>query len=93
MKSPGVYKLKAVGKVRKIVNQWRELFYDPVSAFKKVPDELWSASKESREAFYLGYCGADGNKDKYSNMFDNKGDIGSAYLERKGTSEEEEIKK
>lgn len=84
MKSSGVYKLVPSGDVKSIVEEWRQLFYDPVTKYKKIPDILWKCSKKTREEFYDGYYAADGDKDKNGynryNRFDNKGQIGSAGL-------------
>ena len=81
MRSSNVYKLVAGGDVSNLVKKWRNLFYDPITRNKRVPNTLWSASKISRQAFYEGYYAADGDKDKNGyNRFDNKGQIGSAGL-------------
>lgn len=81
MRSSSVYKLVADGDVVSLVKKWRDLFYDPITRYKRVPNALWSASKTSRQAFYKGYYAADGDKDKNGyNRFSNKGQIGSAGL-------------
>jgi len=81
LESSGVYKLVPSGDVKSMVEEWRELFYDKVTDYKKIPDVLWQCSLETREQFYKGYYCADGDRDKngYS-RFDNKGQIGSAGL-------------
>lgn len=81
MESSGVYKLVPKGDVKSIVNEWREMFYDHPSKYKKVPDIIWKCSLKTREAFYDGYYAADGDKDKNKyKRFDNKGQIGAAGL-------------
>lgn len=73
--SSGVYKLVPTGKgILGFVQVWRERFYDPQSRHKRIPDEIWSANLESRQAFYDGYYAADGDKDIHGyKRFDNKG--------------------
>lgn len=80
--SSGVYKLCATGKgVKKFIEEWRLLFYDPVTKYKKVPDIIWKTSKETRIQFFNGYYSADGDKDENGyTRFDNKGQIGAAGL-------------
>lgn len=79
-KSSGVYKLVPIGDVKSLVNEWRELFYDSTTKYKKIPDIMWKCSRETRQQFYKGYY-IDGDKDKNGyNRFDNKGQIGSAGL-------------
>ena len=81
MKSSSVYKLVCTGKVSEIVKEWREMFYDPETRHKTVPNILWSTNIKTREDFFEGYYCADGDKDKHGyTRFDNKGDIGSAGL-------------
>ncbi len=84
MESSGVYKLVPVGDVKSIVNEWRQLFYDPVTKYKKIPDIIWRCSKETREQFFQGYYAADGDKTMNGEIrntrFCNKGQIGSAGL-------------
>lgn len=81
VKSSGVYKLVATGSVSRLVREWRELFYDHPSKYKKIPDILWKCSLKTRKEFYEGYYAADGDKDKNGyNRFDNKGQIGAAGL-------------
>ena len=81
MRSSSVYKLVCTGKVSEIVKEWRDLFYDPETRYKMVPNVLWSTNLKTREEFFEGYYCADGDKDKHGyTRFDNKGDIGSAGL-------------
>lgn len=56
MESSGVYKLVPLGDVKSMVNNWRPLFYDQVTKYKKVPDILWKCSLKTRQEFYDGYC-------------------------------------
>jgi DNA polymerase elongation subunit (family B) len=80
--SSGVYKLVPKGNgVKKLVEEWRELFYDKETKYKKIPDILWKSSEKSRINFFNGYYAADGDKDICGyKRFDNKGQIGSAGL-------------
>jgi DNA polymerase elongation subunit (family B) len=82
LESSGVYKLCPKGKgIRTLVEEWRILFYDPVTKYKKVPDIIWKTSKETRQNFFEGYYAADGDKDENGyTRFDNKGQIGAAGL-------------
>jgi DNA polymerase elongation subunit (family B) len=82
VESSGVYKLVPSGKgIKKLVLEWRNLFYDPDTKYKKIPDIIWKTSKETRINFYDGYYSADGDKDANGyNRFDNKGQIGAAGL-------------
>ena len=82
VKSSGVYKLIPVGKgIKNFVEEWRNLFYEPKTKYKKIPDILWKSSEKTRINFYNGYYSADGDKDENGyNRFDNKGQIGSAGL-------------
>jgi len=82
VESSGVYKLVPNGKgIKKLVLEWRKLFYDPDTKYKKIPDIIWKTSKETRINFYNGYYSADGDKDeKGYKRFDIKGQIGAAGL-------------
>lgn len=86
MVSSYVYKLVAQGNVKKLVLEWRNMFYDK-EKYKKIPDEVFSYTRESKEAFFAGYYDADGDKDTLGYLrFDNKGKIGSAGLYLLATS-------
>jgi len=84
MESSGVYKLVPIGDVKSLVKEWRELLYDPITKYKKIPDIMWKCSRETRQAFFNGYYAADGDKglngDIQNTRFCNKGQIGSAGL-------------
>ena len=81
MKSSSVYKLVAKGDIVRWVSRWREMFYDPQTRFKKIPDQLWKSTFNSRKDFFNGYYAADGDKDiRGYTRFSNKGQIGSMGL-------------
>jgi len=82
MKSSSVYKLVPTGKVSKIVEKYRELFYDN-RKYKIIPDLILNSTTMIRQSFLDGYFEGDGSVSelKYGNYrFDNKGQIGSASL-------------
>lgn len=77
LKSSNVYKAVAVGKVSKLVNEWRKMFYDS-NKFKRVPSHILNGTYECKLNFLRGYYMADG--DKTFNRFCNKGQIGTQGL-------------
>jgi len=83
LESSAVYKLVPTGKVSKIVEKYRELFYDN-RKYKKVPDVILNSNEQIRQSFLDGYFDGDGCRTDLENIgcyrFDNKGQIGSAGL-------------
>lgn len=82
IKSSGVYKLVAVGKVTEIVSRYRSLFYN-AHREKKIPDEIMTAPIEIVQSFWDGFYSGDGDKDVNGYIrFDQKGkEIGAGmYL-------------
>jgi hypothetical protein len=88
MKSSHVNKLVATqksrkkehkGDIKKLVEKYRNLFYDN-RANKKVPDIVLNAPYAIREAFFMGYYAGDGSKKDPALSITNKGAIGSAGL-------------
>jgi len=77
MKSSGVYKATAVGKVRDLVLEWRSEFYS-LRKHKKVPSSILNGDKNTKLSFMRGYYAADG--DKTFHRMSNKGQIGSQGL-------------
>lgn len=77
LKSSGVYKLNATGKVKDVCEKYRALFYNEHKE-KIVPSTILSAPINVVRAFFDGYYMADGDKDKngYTRM-DIKGKEGS----------------
>jgi DNA polymerase elongation subunit (family B) len=61
MRSSGVYKLVAAGKVKLITTKYRKLFYDK-RKYKLVPTAILNGSREVRQSFYDGYYVGDGCK-------------------------------
>ena len=83
MESSSVLKLVPKGKIKLLVNSFRELFYDK-DKNKIVPNNIINGNKQIRLNFFLGYYFADGYKcynTKNKNIcFSNKGKIGSCQL-------------
>ena len=83
LESSAVYKLVPTGKVSKIVQKYRDLFYDN-RKYKKVPDSILNSNEQIRQSFLDGYFDGDGCRKDFVNTgcyrFDNKGQIGSAGL-------------
>jgi DNA polymerase elongation subunit (family B) len=77
MESSGVYKAIAIGKVAKLVRQWRSEFYSS-RKHKKVPQFILNADRQTKLFFMQGYYAADGDK-KYHRL-SNKGQIGTQGL-------------
>lgn len=77
LESSHVYKAIAKGKVKKLVTEWRNMFYSD-RKHKKVPDIILNADSRTKIAFMQGYYLADG--DTNCNRMDNKGQIGSQGL-------------
>lgn len=83
MESSGVYKLVPVGDIKKMVIEFRSLFYDK-ERYKIIPDNILNGSYQERLDFFKGYYLADGAKCTNTNTKNirmcNKGKIGSAQL-------------
>ncbi len=77
LESSHVYKASANGNVKRIVSEWRDMFYSE-RKYKKVPDIILNADSRTKIAFMQGYYLADG--DTNCNRMDNKGQIGSQGL-------------
>lgn len=87
MKSSGVYKLVAKGKVRLISQKYHQIFYNK-DKYKIVPYPILNASKEIKYYFLEGYYTGDGHKCENDKIIptnnalrmDCKGKIGSQGL-------------
>lgn len=82
LESSHVYKLVPCGSIVYMVDKYRELFYDKDN-YKKVPDLIFNANKEIKEAFLDGYLHGDGSKEELSRGHANfacKGKIGAHGL-------------
>jgi hypothetical protein len=77
LESYHVYKAIANGNVKRIVSEWRDMFYSE-RRYKKVPDIILNADSRTKIAFMQGYYLANG--DTNCNRMDNKGQIGSQGL-------------
>lgn len=70
--SSGVYKLVPTGKLRLIVEKYRQIFYNKRKQ-KVVPYSILNASVEIKEWFFEGYYAADGHKTEKGTIIPKKG--------------------
>ena len=75
-----IYHLRGNGEVRKLCDEYRELFYDE-RRYKKVPDYVLHAALAIRQAFFIGYYAGDGNRHVTKGVIvSNRGQRGTAGL-------------
>jgi DNA polymerase elongation subunit (family B) len=74
------YHLVPTLSVIKLVNKYRDMFYDN-RKYKKFPDYIFNTPFKVRQAFFMGYYNGDGNRNlKVGIVINNKGNRGSASL-------------